>query len=76
MANLALPSISGIKINSNLVNGPLFKDIKIEKNKVIVSFDYAEGLYFKNKVSNQFEVAGADGNFFLAEASIKNNQVF
>ncbi|WKL50264.1 sialate O-acetylesterase [Flavobacterium pectinovorum] len=77
LANLALaetyPEASGL--NSNLVNGPLFKDFKVEKNKAIVSFDYADGLHFKNKISNQFELAGADGIFFPAEASIKNNQV-
>jgi sialate O-acetylesterase len=58
-----------------MVNGPLFRDLKVDKNKVIVSFDYSEGLYFKNKTSNQFEVAAADGVFYPAEASIKNNQV-
>ena len=47
----------------------------IKPNKVIVSFDYAEGLYFKDKKSNQFEAAGADGVFYPAEASIKNNEV-
>ena len=73
LANLALAET--YKVNSNLVNGPLFKDIKIEKSKAIVSFDYAEGLYFKNKTSNQFELAGADGNFYPAEASIKNSEV-
>ncbi|SEN85437.1 sialate O-acetylesterase [Flavobacterium sp. CF108] len=73
LANLVLAET--YKVNSNLVNGPLFKEIKIDKNKVSVSFDYAEGLYFKDKISNQFEVAGAEGNFFPAEASIKNNQV-
>lgn len=73
LANLALGEV--YKTNHDLVNGPLFKEIKIDKNKVTVSFDYADGLYFKNKISNQFEVAGADGNFFPAEASIKNNQV-
>ncbi len=73
LANLALANT--YKTNSNLVNGPLFKDVKIEKNKAIVSFDYADGLYFKNKKSSQFEVAGADGTFYPAEASIKNNQV-
>ena len=77
LANLALaetyPEASGL--NSNLVNGPLFKNLKIEKNKVIVSFDYAEGLHFKNKTSNQFELAGADETFYPAEASIKNNEV-
>ncbi len=73
LANLALAET--YKTNSNLVNGPLFKGFKIEKNKVIVSFDHADGLYFKNKKSNQFEVAGADGVFVPAEASIKSNQV-
>lgn len=73
LANLALAEV--YKTNSNLVNGPFFKEIKIDKNKVTVSFDYADGLYFKDKKSNQFEVAGADGVFVPAEASIKNNQV-
>jgi sialate O-acetylesterase len=73
LANLALANT--YKTNSNLVNGPLFKEIKIDKNKVIVSFDYADGLHFKDKITKQFEIAGADGTFYPAEASIKNNQV-
>lgn len=73
LANLALANT--YKTNSNLVNGPLFKEIKIDKNKVTVSFDYADGLYFKDKITKQFEIAGADGTFYPAEASIKNNQV-
>ena len=73
LANLAL--VNTYKTNSDLVNGPLYKGIKIEKNKVIVAFDYAEGLQFLNKKSNQFEIAGADNVFYIAEASIKNNAV-
>jgi len=73
LANLALAET--YKVNSNLVNGPLFKNIQIEKNKAIVSFDFADGLHFKNKTSNQFELAGADEIYYPAEASIKNNQV-
>lgn len=73
LANLALAET--YKTNHNLVNGPLFKEIKTNKNKVTVSFDYAEGLYFKDKKSNQFEAAGTDGIFYPAEASIKNNEV-
>lgn len=73
LANLALANT--YKTNSGLVNGPVFKNFKTEKNKAIVSFDSAEGLHFKNKTSNQFEVSGADGVFYTAEASIKNNQV-
>lgn len=73
LADLALAET--YKTNHNLVNGPLFKEIKTNKNKVTVSFDYAEGLYFKDKKSNQFEAAGTDGVFYPAEASIKNNEV-
>ncbi|PAM93391.1 sialate O-acetylesterase [Flavobacterium sp. IR1] len=73
LANLALRNT--YKTNSNLVNGPLYASLAIEKNKAIVSFDYAEGLYFKDKKNDQFEVAGQDGVFYPAEASIKNNQV-
>jgi len=73
LANLALAET--YKVNSNLVNGPLFKNIQIEKNKAIVSFDFADGLHFKTKTSNQFELAGADEIYYPAEAYIKNNQV-
>lgn len=73
LANLALANT--YKINSNLVNGPLFKNFKIYKNKVLVSFDYADGLYFKDKKSNQFEIAGSDSVYYLAKAEIKNNQI-
>ncbi|MBS7233135.1 sialate O-acetylesterase [Flavobacterium psychroterrae] len=73
LANLALAET--YKFNLGLVNSPLFKGLKIDKNKAIVSFDYSDGLYFKNKTSNQFELAGADGIFYPAEASLKNNQL-
>ncbi len=73
LANLAL--VKTYKTNTDLVNGPLYKNIKIEKNTVIVAFDYTEGLHFLNKKSNQFEIAGADNVFYVADASIKNNAV-
>ena len=73
LANLALANT--YKTNSTVASGPLFNHFKVEKNKVIVSFDNAEGLYFKNKNSSQFEVAGADGIFHIAEAAIKKDQV-
>lgn len=73
LANLALANT--YKTNSNLVNGPLFKNIEISKNKVIVNFDYSDGLYFKDKKTNQFEIAGSDNVYHLAKAEIKNNEV-
>lgn len=73
LANLALANT--YKTNSALVNGPLFKNIKTEKNKTTVYFDYAEGLHFKGKNADLFEVAGSDGIFYTAKAEIKNNTV-
>jgi sialate O-acetylesterase len=73
LANLALVNI--YKNNLDLVNGPLYKAIKIEKNKISVYFDYADGLYIKDKKTNQFEIAGADNVFYEADASIKNDVV-
>lgn len=73
LANLALANT--YKTYTAVVNGPLYRQMKTEKNKLIVSFDYGEGLCFKNKKSAQFEIAGADGIFYVAEASIKNNTV-
>ncbi|MDI1307265.1 MAG: sialate O-acetylesterase [bacterium] len=73
LANLAL--VNTYKTNSDVVNGPLYKAIKIDKNKVVVAFDYADGLYFTIKKSNQFEIAGTDNVFYEAEAVIKKNTV-
>ncbi|HKO77018.1 MAG TPA: sialate O-acetylesterase [Flavobacterium sp.] len=73
LANLALANT--YKTNMALVNGPLYKGIKIEKNKVAVIFDYAEGLYFKDKKADLFEVAGSDNMFYKATAVIKNNAI-
>jgi sialate O-acetylesterase len=73
LANLALANT--YKTNSATVNGPLYKGITIEKNKVIVTFDYNEGLYFKDKKVELFEVAGADNVFYKAVAIIKSNTI-
>jgi sialate O-acetylesterase len=73
LANLALANT--YKTNTTLVNVPLYKGISVEKNKIIVTFDYADGLYFKDKKADLFEVAGSDNVFYKAVAVIKNNGV-
>ena len=73
LANLALAN--SYKTNSDLVNGPLYQKMQVDKSTVTVFFDYADGLFFKDKNDKQFEVAGADGTFFPADAKIKNNMV-
>lgn len=56
-------------------SGPLFKDITIEKNKAIISFDHSEGLHIIGDKLICFEVAGSDKVFYPADAKIKGQQV-
>jgi sialate O-acetylesterase len=57
-------------------SGPLFRNMKVEGNKVRVSFDHAEqGLVAKGKALTHFEVAGPDGNFVPATARIDGSTV-
>ncbi len=73
LANIALKS--HYKKIGNEVNGPLFREFKIDGKKIAVFFDHAAGLYSKTKKVTQFEVAGADGVFYPAKARIKDNYV-
>ncbi|MDR6966064.1 sialate O-acetylesterase [Flavobacterium arsenatis] len=63
------------KTRNTIAEGPLFKNIEIKKNTISITFDHAEELYFKNKKTALFEVAGADNIFHTAEAKIKNNKI-
>jgi sialate O-acetylesterase len=72
-ANLALNRYySKVKLEDS---GPLYKDMRIEKNKVMISFDHSDGLYAKGDKLNCFEVAGTDKVYYPATARIKDNQV-
>lgn len=72
LANLALAK--HYKKNTDLVESPLFKDISIDKDKITIYFDHADGLYFNNK-EQLFEVAGADEKFYFARAKIVKQTV-
>jgi sialate O-acetylesterase len=58
-------------------NGPQFKLMTVANDKVRISFNYVEGgLKVKNEmVLAGFEIAGSDGHFFPAEATISGNEV-
>jgi len=62
---------------TNLVfSGPIYKKMKIDGNKIVLSFDYAEGLKTRDgKAPSHFEVAGKNKKFYPATAEIKNNKV-
>ncbi len=56
-------------------SGPLFKEVTYNGSKATVSFDYAEGLYFKNKKVKFFELSGEEGVWYPAKGKIVNDQV-
>lgn len=57
-------------------DGPIFKAMKIENGKAIISFHYAEGLTVnKNAKRSNFIIAGKDKKFAFAQAKIVGNTV-
>lgn len=64
------------KGNTVLATGPLIKSATIQKNKIVLIFDYAHGLKSSDgEPLRYFEVAGSNGKFSSAEAIIKGNTV-
>ncbi len=65
------------KMKNIIFSGPRYKSIKTVGNKMVVSFDHTgSGLCTKNNdAPAKFEIAGADGNFVKAKASIDGNTV-
>ena len=57
-------------------SGPLFKSVAFKDGKAIVSFDHVGGgLMAKGDALTHFQVAGADGKFVDAEASIEGDRI-
>lgn len=74
LANLALNRTYG-KTNFP-ASGPLYKDLKVEGNKIRLFFDHAEGgLVSKGKTLTHFEIAGEDQKFVPAKAKIEGNSI-
>ena len=59
----------------NLPTGPLFKVATTSDSKMIVTFDFADGLKANSGELEGFAIAGADMKFVWANAKIKNDQV-
>ena len=74
LANLALSEVYGQK---NLVyKYPMYKDLHIMKDKIIIDFANADnGLVNKGDSLKGFYIAGTDKNFMPAIAKIKGNTV-
>jgi len=56
-------------------SGPLFREMVIEKNKAILTFDHSEGLHAIGDKPTSFEIAGEDRIFYPAKARIKDQKV-
>ncbi len=72
-ANMALNR--HYKTENFLDSGPLFKEMTVDKNKAVISFDYSEGLHVEGENLKGFEIAGEDGRYYPAEAKLKDEQV-
>lgn len=58
-----------------LPTGPLFRSASFEKNKAVLTFDYADGLKANGEKLEGFALAGADGKFFWAAAKVQDGKV-
>lgn len=75
LAAIALNKVYGSDI---VYGGPLYKAMKVEGNKIRVSFtQIGSGLMTKDKYGyvKGFEIAGADKKFYYAQARIEGNEI-
>jgi sialate O-acetylesterase len=57
-------------------SGPLYKSIKIQKDKAVLSFEYSEGLSIKPRDGkNNFQIADEDKVFYDATVEVKGNKL-
>lgn len=62
--------------NQDIVySGPVFKEMVVKRNKVILKFDFAEGLKANEQTLELFELASESGQYFPAKASIKSQTI-
>ncbi|MDO5979589.1 sialate O-acetylesterase [Flavivirga spongiicola] len=74
LALWALAKTYGVK--DIAYSGPIYKSLKIEKSKAIVTFDFTgKGLEVKGKEVKEFFIAGADKKFYPAKVKVYGNRV-
>ncbi|MCE5326633.1 MAG: sialate O-acetylesterase [Planctomycetaceae bacterium] len=73
---LALWALGTVYDKKLVYSGPLYKAMKIDGDKVILSFDHAQGLAArKGEKLKGFAVAGDDKKFVWAQATVKGDTV-
>jgi sialate O-acetylesterase len=73
LANMALAKT--YNVTKAVEESPLYKGFTVKGSTVTVDFDNAQGLHFKGKTSTLFELADADGKWYLATAKIEKGTV-
>jgi hypothetical protein len=56
-------------------SGPIYKSFEKKGNRVVIHFDYNQGLYFDGKTPKTLFIAGADGQFLPANATIEGDKL-
>ncbi len=74
LAAIALNKLYG---KTGEYTGPVYQSMKVESNKVWLTFTHSDGLWVKDNYGylKGFEVAGADQQFHYAKAEIKDGKV-
>ena len=72
LSRIALANVYGRKIE---FSGPVLAGAKTDGANIVVSFTHAEGLTGKGGPLQRFQVAGTDGNYVDATATVKGNTV-
>ncbi|HEY0355152.1 MAG TPA: sialate O-acetylesterase, partial [Flavisolibacter sp.] len=68
LADLALNEVYGKNLSG--VKSPVYSNMRIEKNRAVISFEHTSGLVQKGKQVTGFMIAGIDGVFHPANAKI------
>jgi sialate O-acetylesterase len=72
LSRIALANVYGKKIE---FSGPIYKGAKVEGPNIVVSFTHANGLAGKGDPLQWFQVAGADGKYVDATATVQGRTV-
>ena len=73
LANIALAS--SYKKKDIIFCGPLYKDYKIESDRIKISFKFNQKIAFSGERLEDIFIAGADRKFVKAEAYIEKNKL-
>jgi len=72
LSRIALANVYGRKIE---FSGPVYASMKVEGSNIVVSFTHADGLAGKGGPLQWFQVAGPDGKYVDAVATVESKTV-